>query len=160
MAFGSFQSSGGGRDQTMSEINMVPLIDIVLVLLVLFILAAPMAAQSVLVSLPRTAALAPQEPVTSLNLSLRDDGVLLTEDGMVLDDASLSGLLTATAAQNDAPVVRIWSDENVRYAYLAEVIVNVRNAGLTKISLMTRSSGTSGKVDPIAGPSRTGPTLP
>jgi len=54
MAFGSFQ--GADRNQAMSEINMVPLIDIVLVLLVLFILAAPMAAQSVKISLPATAA--------------------------------------------------------------------------------------------------------
>lgn len=160
MAFGSFQSSAGGRDQAMSEINMVPLIDIVLVLLVLFILAAPMAAQSVLVSLPRTAALAPQEPVESLNLSLRDDGVLLNEDGVVLDDSSLSSLLAATAAQDAVPVVRIWSDENVRYAFLAEVIVNVRNAGLTKISLMTRSSGSPGKSEPIGEAVRTGPSVP
>lgn len=145
MAFGSFQSSVRGRDQAMSEINMVPLIDIVLVLLVLFILAAPMAAQSVLVSLPRTAALAPQEPVDALNLSLRDDGVLLNGEGMVLDEASLSTLLAVTAAQGAVPVVRIWSDENTRYAYLADIIVKVRNAGLTKISLMTRSSATPGK---------------
>ncbi len=144
MAFGSFQSSVRGRDQAMSEINMVPLIDIVLVLLVLFILAAPMAAQSVLVSLPRTAALAQQEPVDSLNLSLRDDGVLLAEDGTVLDDASLSTLLAASAAKDSVPVVRIWSDENARYAYLADVIVKVRNAGFTKISLMTRSSAMPG----------------
>lgn len=141
MAFGSFQSSVRGRDQAMSEINMVPLIDIVLVLLVLFILAAPMAAQSVLVSLPKTQAMAPQEPVDAINLSLRDDGALLTEDGNVLSDGALTLMLQQTSALENIPVIRIWSDEDVRYAYLADVIVKVKNAGLTKISLMTKTGG-------------------
>lgn len=141
MAFGSFQSSVRGRDQAMSEINMVPLIDIVLVLLVLFILAAPMAAQSVLVNLPKTQAMAPQEPVEAINLSLRDDGVLLTESGEVLDDEALVQMLQTTSAMENIPVIRIWSDQDVRYAFLADVIVKVKNAGLTKISLMTKTGG-------------------
>lgn len=141
MAFGSFQSSVRGRDQAMSEINMVPLIDIVLVLLVLFILAAPMAAQSVLVNLPKTQAMAPQKPVEAINLSLRDDGVLLTESGEVLDDEALVQMLQTTSAMEQIPVIRIWSDQDVRYAFLADVIVKVKNAGLTKISLMTKTGG-------------------
>lgn len=139
MAFGSFQSSIRGRDQAMSEINMVPLIDIVLVLLVLFILAAPMAAQSVLVNLPRTQATPPAESLEVINLSLREDGVLLNGQGVALSDDMLTHLLKETANLQTAPVIRIWSDQDVRYAHLAEVIVKVKNAGLTKISLMTRA---------------------
>jgi len=140
MAFGSFPSSGA-RDQAMSEINMVPLIDIVLVLLVLFILAAPMAAQSVLINLPKTQAMPPDEPVQALNLSLREDGAVLAENGEVLDEDAFMNLLVSTAQQEKTPVVRIWSDEDVRYSYLADIIVKVKNAGLSKISLMTRSGG-------------------
>lgn len=141
MAFGSFQSTSGARSQAMAEINMVPLIDIVLVLLVLFILAAPMAAQSVRVSLPRTAAVSQEIPAQTLDLTLRADGVLLSADGDMLDEAALMSLLSAAAGNDMPPVVRIWSDGQVRYAFLADLIVTIRHAGLSKIALMTRTAG-------------------
>ncbi|MFW8565215.1 ExbD/TolR family protein [Orrella sp. 11846] len=140
MAFGQFQGSVRGRDQAMSEINMVPLIDIVLVLLVLFILAAPMAAQSVLVSLPKTQPLVTQEPAETLNISLRQDGVLLNEEGETLDEQALLDFLAQAMLSDEPPAIRIWSDEDARYAYLADVIVKIRQAGVTKISLMTRTT--------------------
>jgi biopolymer transport protein ExbD len=141
MAFGSFENQPSMVGRTMSEINMVPLIDIVLVLLVLFILAAPMAAQSIQVNLPKTAAVASQEQPKALDITLNAMGDRMAQDGQRLSDDQLIALLARVKpmqGQEDNRAVRIWSDQDVRYAHLAELIAFVRNAGISKVSLMTR----------------------
>lgn len=153
----------------MSEINMVPLIDVVLVLLVLFILAAPMAAQSVQVNLPKVASVVSQEPSKAVDITLTSVGERLAPDGQPLSDAQLVAWLKGSnfidsqeydlrqidarrhtqerhqdqrqerrQDQNTSLAVRIWSDQDVRYAHLAELIALVRQAGVSKVSLMTR----------------------
>ena len=125
----------------MSEINMVPLIDVVLVLLVLFILAAPMAAQSVRVNLPKTGRIMSQTPSEAIDIVLTATGEPTTQDGQPLNDTKLNEwLLVKSQTEGDiaSVVVRIWSDQDVRYAHLAELIAFIRKAGVTKLSLMTR----------------------
>lgn len=137
MAFGEFQGSSGGR--AMAEINMVPLIDIVLVLLVLFILAAPMATQSVDIRLPRTAATAAAPPVAAVNVYLQSDGRIRDQTGQ---EVQLTDLLKQSAVLDEAqeiPGIRVWSDQDVRYELLANLIVDARNLGFNQISLMTRN---------------------
>ena len=135
MAFGSFQ--GTDKNQAMSEINMVPLIDIVLVLLVLFILAAPMAAQSVKISLPSTAAVPQKKDTEALDIQLRADGLVIHPSGDVFKISELPSLERRNAEKD--PVVRIWSDQNVRYEHLATLIVDLKLKGHRQISLMTRT---------------------
>jgi len=136
MAFGSFQ--GTDKNQAMSEINMVPLIDIVLVLLVLFILAAPMAAQSVKISLPSTAAVPQKKDTEALDIQLRADGLVIHPSGDVFKISDLPSLERRDAEKD--PVVRIWSDQNVRYEHLATLIVDLKLKGHRQISLMTRTN--------------------
>jgi biopolymer transport protein ExbD len=136
MAFGSFQ--GTDKNQAMSEINMVPLIDIVLVLLVLFILAAPMAAQSVKISLPTTAAVPQKKDTEALDIQLRADGLVIHPSGDVFKISDLPSLERRDAEKD--PVVRIWSDQNVRYEHLATLIVDLKLKGHRQISLMTRTN--------------------
>ncbi len=141
MAFGSFENQTSNVGRTMSEINMVPLIDVVLVLLVLFILAAPMAAQSIQVNLPKTAAVASQEQPKTIDITLNALGERMVQDGQLLNDDQLLALLVRVRpaqGQDTNLAVRIWSDQDVRYAHLAELIAFVRNAGINKVSLMTR----------------------
>ena len=136
MAFGSFQ--GADRSQTMSEINMVPLIDIVLVLLVLFILAAPMAAQSVKISLPSTQAIPQQKrDAETLDIELRADGLATYPSGEVFRVANIPS--SADHNTEAERVVRIWSDQSVRYEHLASLVVDLRKKGYRQISLMTRT---------------------
>lgn len=135
MAFGS--SNANGHDQAMSEINMVPLIDIVLVLLVLFILAAPMAAQSVKVSLPATETLPSATETRPIDIQLLADGSVIDSLGQSIDILSLFEAQTdSTTAQQ---TIRIWSDQDVRYQFLANLMVDLRRQGFKQISLMTRS---------------------
>jgi biopolymer transport protein ExbD len=145
MAFGSFENPHASVGQTMSEINMVPLIDVVLVLLVLFILAAPMAAQSVQVNLPKVASVVLQQPPKTIDITLTAMGERLAPDGQPLSDAQLVAWLKGSSliesheqSQDTSLAVRIWSDQDVRYAHLAKLIAVVRQAGVSKVSLMTR----------------------
>lgn len=135
MAFGSFQSAGPNR--AMSEINMVPLIDVVLVLLVLFILAAPMATQSIKVSLPKTATVAQDTEPWTIDLQLQQDGLVLNDSGMPLNIDSLG--LSDDSKPGQQPTLRIFSDQDTRYEYLANLVVNLRQRGFQKISLMTKA---------------------
>jgi biopolymer transport protein ExbD len=145
MAFGSFENPHASVGQTMSEINMVPLIDVVLVLLVLFILAAPMAAQSVQVNLPKVASVVLQQPPKTIDITLTAMGERLAPDGQPLSDTELVAWLKGVShieshaqSQDTSLAVRIWSDQDVRYAHLAKLIAVVRQAGVSKVSLMTR----------------------
>jgi biopolymer transport protein ExbD len=141
MAFGSFANQPSNVGRTMSEINMVPLIDVVLVLLVLFILAAPMAAQSIQVNLPKTVAVASQEQPKTIDITLNAQGDRMAQDGQLLNDDQMKALFMRVQPMQgqDANIsVRIWSDQDVRYAHLAELIAFIRNAGVNKVSLMTR----------------------
>ena len=145
MAFGSFENPHASLGQTMSEINMVPLIDVVLVLLVLFILAAPMAAQSVQVNLPKVASVVLLQPPKTIDITLTAMGERLAPDGQPLSDTELVAWLKGESqiesheqSQDTSLAVRIWSDQDVRYAHLAKLIAVVRQAGVSKVSLMTR----------------------
>lgn len=136
MAFGEFQGTSGSR--AMSEINMVPLIDIVLVLLVLFILAAPMAAQSVKIKLPRTAATEPAQHIEAINVYLQSSGRVVDDQGHDLHTEMLDPQGNLQKGTDQIAPVRIWSDHDVRYEFLANLIVDLRNKGYSQISLMTR----------------------
>lgn len=134
MAFGSFQGNQACTTHTLSEINMVPLIDVVLVLLVLFILAAPMASQSVKVTLPQTAATSTERPVKVLDLTIDANGQLFDQSGQPLQAQQV----LERVQRHPAHTVRIWSDANVTYRHVAQLIALLQQAGVTQLALMTR----------------------
>jgi biopolymer transport protein ExbD len=137
MAFGNLGSDE--RNPTMSEINMVPLIDIVLVLLVLFILAAPMAAQSVKVTLPTTKTLPAPKNITAIDIALQADGRITDLFGIAVDIDKQLGTASSADFTAEEQTIQIWSDQDVRYEHLANLMVNLRQLGFRQISLMTRS---------------------
>jgi biopolymer transport protein ExbD len=137
MAFGNLGSNE--RNPTLSEINMVPLIDVVLVLLVLFILAAPMAAQSVKVTLPTTKTLPAPKNITAIDIALHADGHITDLFGIAFDIDKQLGTTSGAEFAAEEQTIQIWSDQDVRYEHLANLMVNLRRLGFRKISLMTRS---------------------
>lgn len=126
------------RNPTLSEINMVPLIDIVLVLLVLFILAAPMATQSVKVSLPTTKTLPAPKDMTAIDITLQADGSITDKRGFAIDIDTLLGTTLDIGNGAQEQTIRIWSDQAVRYEHLGNLMVDLRRLGFSQISLMTR----------------------
>jgi biopolymer transport protein TolR len=132
MAFGNKNDQ-----QAMSEINVTPLVDVMLVLLVVFIVTAPLLTQSVGVNLPKTvaAAPAPQNPVTMVSI---DTTGTIYLDKETMDTATLGQKLGERLAQNPELTVQFEVDEKIPYGKAAEVLAIAQHAGITRISLQTR----------------------
>ncbi|HCN72164.1 MAG TPA: biopolymer transporter ExbD [Pusillimonas sp.] len=135
MAFGNFNNSGGG--QTQSEINMVPLIDVMLVLLVIFMVTAPLLTHSIQINVPQ----ASSEPVTQkpdiIDLAVDGQGqVFWNEEPVTLD--ALPELLAQQAVLDPQPNLHIRADLETRYDVLAQIMAGAKQAGMQKVGFITR----------------------
>jgi len=135
MAFGSFDSKGAGS-HTVSEINMVPLIDVMLVLLVIFIITAPLLAHSIRIDMPQVSAEQIQEDPKTIDLAIDADGKLFWDEKPVAMD-ELPGRFQVSAQDQPQPEIRIRADQNTRYDVLAKVMGAARKAGMGKIGFVT-----------------------
>jgi biopolymer transport protein ExbD len=154
MAFGSFENKGAG--QTMSEINMVPLIDVMLVLLVIFIITAPLLTHSIKIDVPRVSAQPSQADPKAVDLAIDGQGGMFWNDQPV-DMQQLGQRLDELAAQDPQPALRLRADLNTRYEVLAQVMNLARMAGVTRLGFVTQPSGASpasGRGAPAAQPAR------
>ncbi len=132
MAFGN-----RNEQEAMSEINVTPLVDVMLVLLVVFIVTAPLLTQSVGVNLPKTvaAAPAPKQPLTLVSVDAAGEIYL---DKEKMDAATLGARLAERVAQNPELTVQFEVDEKIAYGKAAEVLAIAQHAGITRLSLQTR----------------------
>ncbi|HEU0231409.1 MAG TPA: biopolymer transporter ExbD [Burkholderiaceae bacterium] len=140
MAFGGFENKGGG--QTMSEINMVPLIDVMLVLLVIFIITAPLLTHSIKVDVPRVSAQPTAAEPDAVDLAIDAKGRMFWNDEPV-DMSQLGQRLDTMATQNPQPRLRLRADLNTRYEVLARIMGLARAAGVTRLGFVTQPSGAS-----------------
>lgn len=132
-------SSGGRRSSRMgiSEINVTPLVDVMLVLLIIFMVTAPMMKQGVEVNLPETTnsgVSTPQEPFV---LSINKKGDIFIEKTKI-PLAALSTKLGAIFANRKEKEIFIQADKGVEYGIVASAMAEVRAAGITKIGLLTQ----------------------
>src|SRR5690606_6343646 len=149
MAFGSFDSKGPGS-HAVSEINMVPLIDVMLVLLVIFIITAPLMAHSVRINMPQVSSEPIQQEPKSVDLAIDAAGALFWDDQPVAIDDLPNRFLTM--AQSDPqPELRIRADLNTRYEVLAKVMAAARRSGLAKIGFITTPAPDAGARANAAG---------
>ena len=128
----------GGADRHLAEINMVPLIDVMLVLLVIFIVTAPLLTHAVKVDLPQASADAtpPQAPV---QLAIRDNGDLYW-NGEPVGREVLEQRLHDAAQQTPVPELRIHADRLTPYELVAKAMAQASHAGLTRIGFVTRAN--------------------
>jgi biopolymer transport protein ExbD len=136
MAFGGFdQNKSGGH--TVAEINMIPLIDVMLVLLVIFMITAPMLTHTVKIDLPsansQVQAATPLEPI---NLAIDNHGQLFWNQEP-LQRSQLQQQLIALGRQADGAEVHIRADRNVAYHYIAETLADAANAGVSRIGFVS-----------------------
>ena len=127
----------GDDDQPLSEMNVVPLVDVILVLLVMFIIAAPILAQALNVDLPQAEAQPGTEPQVA-DLVLYADGRLLLEDHPVRRHA-LPHMLAARLQDEPQLVVRLGADATVPYQAVAELVSLLQSSGVRRIAFATRS---------------------
>ncbi|WP_410498451.1 biopolymer transporter ExbD [Chitinibacter sp. S2-10] len=137
MAFGSF----GQQDAApMAEINTTPLVDVMLVLLVVFIVTAPVMTHAVRVELPKASAAVVQKVEKPVRLSLLADGTLLDESGdskSAIAPEALDARFAAAFAADPQTEVHLYADKTVQYERIAQAMAAAQRAGLTKIGLMT-----------------------
>jgi biopolymer transport protein ExbD len=131
---GSFDE--GGASRPMSEINVTPLVDVMLVLLVVFIVTAPIFTHSLKVNLPQARAEASVDKPDTITLALDGNGHLFWNNRFV-ERAALAGELARVARQQPQPVLHVRADRDTRYQRIAEVMAEARRAGIERIGLVT-----------------------
>lgn len=166
----AMQLGGGGRGRAryrpLAEINVTPLVDVMLVLLVIFMITAPLMTSSVNVDLPKASAspVTPdQDPIT---VSVQADGkVYLANDGMDLTDlvAKLQAMAQQGGQTNPDRRIFVRGDKDVPYGRMIEVMSTIRQGGFNKVALLVEQSGAApaGAAPSIKAPSAApAPTTP
>ncbi len=135
MAFGGFEQRG--TSQPMSEINTTPLVDVMLVLLVIFIITAPLLTHAIKLDLPNAQApVSPEKPQT-ITLSLDGAGRLYWNDEAIADDAQLAARLGEAARRQPQPELHLRADRDTRYQRIAQVMSAAQQAGIARIGFVT-----------------------
>ena len=132
MAFGTQDEP----DEVMNEINMTPLVDVMLVLLIIFIITIPVMKHAVNVDLPRATNQVQDVKPETIRLSVDAKGAYYWNESRV-EDAALHALLAAEAAKNPQPDLHIRGDKEVRYERVAQAMAAAQQAGVKKIGFIT-----------------------
>ena len=122
--------------EMMSEINVTPLVDVMLVLLVVFIVTAPLLSQSLEVKLPKTAAVQTRMDTKQQVITIDVEGKIAL-DSVVLSDEKLAQQLADSAAGKDDFELHVHADEAVPYGRVAQIMAIAQHAGVSKLSFMT-----------------------
>lgn len=133
MAMGSFDPR---RQQgPMAEINVVPLVDVMLVLLVIFIITTPLLTHSVKIDLPKASSSANLTRPEHIEFGIREDG--LYWNGALVSEQQLAARFAAEAARQPQPELHIRADRHVEYEKVAQVMSAAATAGLVRIAFVT-----------------------
>lgn len=135
MSFGNF----GGDDEVMAEINMTPLVDVMLVLLIIFMITMPVLTHAVKMNLPEASA-APPVDATRVTLAIDASGAY-EWGGAPVDEAELRKALERAAAQKPQPVLALQADRGARYEPIARALAAAQTAGLLQVGFVTLPAG-------------------
>ena len=131
----------GGNASAMSEINITPFVDVMLVLLIIFMVAAPLVTVGVPVELPETAASAlPSQQEEPLTITLTADGLIMVQETEIGMD-QLIPKLRAIAAERDSDMIFLRADGALPYDSFAKVMGALNAGGFSNIGLVTDSGG-------------------
>ena len=127
--------SGGG---VMAEINVTPLVDVMLVLLIIFMITTQIAAPKVKVELPQGSLIKPPEdtPVQPVVIAVKQDGTMFWNDEQV-SEAAMQAQFRVVAPMAVQPEVQIRADKDAEYQLVAAVMTNAKNAGMVKVGFIT-----------------------
>jgi biopolymer transport protein ExbD len=132
MAFGTQDET----DEVMNEINMTPLVDVMLVLLIIFIITVPVMKHAVNIDLPRASSQPQAVKPQTVALSVDASGVYHLNNAPIKDQ-DLEPLLKAEAAREPQPELHIRGDKSVRYERVAQAMAAAQQSGLRKIGFVT-----------------------
>ena len=136
MAFGRLERNPGA--QPMSDINMTPLIDVMLVLLVIFIITAPLMSSSLRLDLPQAEGGQPGQAPAQLALAIDAQGRLYLDDSLI-EAPALQARIRELARRQPQAEVQLRADRTVPYGRVAEMIGWLQSAGLSRIGFVTEA---------------------
>jgi biopolymer transport protein ExbD len=131
---GSFNEASASRP--MSEINVTPLVDVMLVLLIVFIVTAPLFTHSIKIDLPRAQTQVNQEKPDTITLAIDADGRFYWNN-QPLDRGQISRHLNESAAKSPQPELHIRADKETRYRVLADVMAEAQRVKLQRVGFVT-----------------------
>lgn len=138
MAFGGFDS-GASTSRVQSEINMVPLIDVMLVLLVIFIVTAPLLTHAVKINLPQASSALNEIKPKHVSLAIDDNGAMFW-NGERIERGALKARLDHLGRTAPETELHLRADKHTQYQALAEVMADAANAGIKKIGFVSEPS--------------------
>ena len=141
---------GSGEDEPIVDINVTPLVDIVLVVLIIFMVAAPLMEKSIKVTLPE-AATGEENESTSLGLTLTSDGTLYL-DGTPIDETTLRESIRREKAQNDDVTCLIAADADVSHGRVVWLIDLVKQEGVVKFAINIDPAAVKAGAEPDPAP--------
>lgn len=141
----STSSGNGGRPGMMSEINVTPMVDVMLVLLIIFMVAAPMMTQGLDVKLPETDSSAPltTDDKQQTVLTIKPDGTVFLDEFQVQDVSNLGYQVSEVLKTREGKTVFLKADQATAYGDVAVVMGQLRAAGITSIGLVTEPADKS-----------------
>jgi biopolymer transport protein ExbD len=134
MAFGGLTNDSGDGDN--AEINMIPLIDVMLVLLVIFIITAPLMTHAVKVDLPQASSRPNEVRPETINLSIKADGSVYW-NAEAVNAAAWQARMDAAVQQTPQPEIHIRADGELAYKNVAQIMADAAKAGLGKLGFVT-----------------------
>ena len=133
----AFSSGGSGAGAPMAEINVTPLVDVMLVLLIIFMITAPLMQHKIRIDLPQaTINQNPETPPDPIDLAIKEDGSLYWNDSAI-SDMELKAQLAVTAQRAPQPELQIRAEKATRYEIVAKVMADAKNQGMVKIGFVT-----------------------
>lgn len=123
-------------DSVLSEINITPLVDVMLVLLVAFIITIPALTNAVHVNLPKTVATTPPEQQKSVTVTVDNNGIIYLDNDEVAQ-ANIESRLQNLKATNENLSLHLRADERVPYGPVAKVMAAIEHAGISRVSILT-----------------------
>jgi len=141
MAFSGLGGGGVPHSAPMAEINMIPLVDVMLVLLIIFMITAPLLAHKIKIDLPQASTVLLEEKPDTIVISLMGDGQMFLND-VPIDRAGMVDRLADEAQRKPQPELHLHVDRTLQFQALATVMADAQNAGMVKVGIAT---------DPIKG---------
>jgi biopolymer transport protein TolR len=130
----------GSRRAPMAEINVTPFVDVMLVLLIIFMVTAPLLASGVPVELPDSRANALDQQPDQVTIAIDRQGLIYIDDGLVAEGGFAEAMARVDCRSGDAPLITLRADRSLDYGRVMAVMGELNRAGCNSISLVTQGS--------------------
>jgi len=144
----SMTVSGTGmddEDKSISEINVTPLVDVMLVLLIIFLITIPVITQSVKVDLPKAANIPTQTKPENINIAVDPEGNVFWNTALVPTQDALLERIKQIAVLDPQPEIHVRGDRNTAYEHIGRVIVICQRGGIQKVGFITEPDRSLGR---------------